>query len=174
MGQEDAYSHLPKKSQTAKQTPWSRKGLASIAIRGKYQTRFWEQFSLYISHSQRNPSNQNNGKVIQQQCQSLFHTSNLGEECTTSMALCSEGTSWKVILSFASSLEMFRIKSREEQTCDTFYASVPLEKEPTRVHIQATVLSYFLLDVIIQRKTTLKGRKIYFGSIWEDTNSWGQ
>lgn len=64
-----------------------------------------------------------------------------------------------------SSLEMFRIKSREEQTCDTFYASVPLEKEPTRIHIQATVLSYFLLDVIIQRKTALKGRKIYFGSI---------
>lgn len=31
--------------------------------------------------------------------------------------------------SFASSLEMFRIKSWEEQICDTFYASVLLEKK---------------------------------------------
>lgn len=68
-------------------------------------------------------------------------------------------------ISFASSLEMFRIKSREEQICDAFYASVLLEKESTMIHIQATVLSYFLLDVIIQRKTTVKGKMIYFGSI---------
>lgn len=52
-------------------------------------------------------------------------------------------------ISFASSLEMFRIKSWEEQICDTFYASVLLEKKSTMIHIQATVLSYFLLDVII-------------------------
>lgn len=51
--------------------------------------------------------------------------------------------------SFSSSLEMFRIKSREEQICDTFYASVLLEKESIMIYIQSTVLSYFLLDVII-------------------------
>lgn len=52
-------------------------------------------------------------------------------------------------ISFASSLEMFRMRSREEQICDTFYASVLLEKESIIIYIQATVLSYFLLGMII-------------------------